>query len=91
MTSERNTAVTSAYLAERALHPTQEVIVTGPDAVSAVDVVDFESQLLNLLEVVVQGENLSEDWVQVALDHFCPVQLESRTHLSGECFPDHNN
>lgn len=44
----------SAYLAKSALHPTQKVIIAGPDAVSAMDVIDFKSQLLNLLEVVVQ-------------------------------------
>ena len=69
----------SAHLAESALHPAQKVIVAGPDAVSAVDVVDFKSQLLNLLKVVVPWENLGEDRVQVALDHFCPVQLREDT------------
>lgn len=44
----------SAYLPKGALHPAQEVIVAGPDAVSAVDVVDFEPELLHLLKVVVQ-------------------------------------
>lgn len=33
----------SAYLAESALHAPQEVVIAGPDAVSAVDVVDFEA------------------------------------------------
>lgn len=47
-------AVASAYLSEGALHPTQKVIIAGPDAVSAMDVVDFKSQLLHLLKVVVQ-------------------------------------
>lgn len=69
----------SAYLSEGALHPTQKVIIAGPDAVSAMDVVDFKSQLLHLLKVVVQWENLGKDWVQVALDHFCPVQLRENT------------
>lgn len=64
-----------AYLTERALHASQEIIVAGPDAVSAVDVVHLESQLLYLLKVVIQTENLPKDWMQVALDHFCPVQL----------------
>lgn len=72
--------VTSAHLAKCALHPTQKVVIAGPDAVSAMDVVDFKSQLLNLLKVVVQRENLGEHWVQVALDHFCPVQLRRSTH-----------
>lgn len=70
---------TSAYLAESALHPTQKVIIAGPDAMSAMDVIDFKSQLLNLLKVVVQRENLGKDRVQVALDHFCPVQLRGNT------------
>lgn len=65
----------SVYLAKSALHPSQKVIITGSDAVSAVDVVNLKSQFLNLLEVVIQRENLAKDWVQVALDHFCPVQL----------------
>lgn len=64
-----------AYLAKGALHATKEVVVTGPDAVSAMDVIDFKSQLLDLLKIVVQWENLGKDWVQVALDHLCPVQL----------------
>lgn len=66
----------SVYLAKSALHPSQKVIITGSDAVSAVDVVNLKSQFLNLLEVVIQRENLAKDWVQVALDHFCPVQLK---------------
>lgn len=46
--------LTSAYLTEGALHPTQEVIIPGPNTVSAVNVIDFKSQLLHLLKVVVQ-------------------------------------
>lgn len=66
---------TSAYLSQGALYPTQEVIVAGSDAVSAVDVVDFEPELLHLLEVVVQWKDLGKHRVQVALYDFCPVQL----------------
>ncbi len=77
-TSWVSKTVASAYLAKGALHPTQKVIITGSDAVSAVDVIDFKSQLLNLLKVVVQRENLGKDWVQVALDHFRPVQLRDK-------------
>lgn len=69
----------SVYLSQGALHPAQEVVVAGSDAVSAVDVVDFESELLHLLEVVVQGENLGKHRVQVALYDFCPVQLREET------------
>lgn len=65
-------------LAEGALHPAQEVVITTPDAVSAVDVVDLEPQLLNFLKVIVHHENLSKDRVQVALDHLCSVQLRKR-------------
>lgn len=65
----------SAHLAQGALHSSQEVVVAGADAVCAVDVIHFESQLLHLLKVVVQREHLAKDWVQVALDHLCPVQL----------------
>lgn len=72
-----------AYLAESALHPSEEVVVAGPDAVSAMDVIDFKSQLLNLLKVVVERENLGKHWVQVALDHFCPVKLKVNTHTQG--------
>lgn len=46
--------VASAYLSKSALHPTQKVIIAGPDAVSAMNVIDFKSQLLHLLKVVVQ-------------------------------------
>lgn len=76
-----------AHLAQGALHSSQEVVVAGPDAVCAVDVVDFKSQLLHLLKVVIQREHLGKDWVQVALDHFCPVQLE-REHVQSDaqCF-----
>lgn len=77
--------LTSAYLSEGALHPAQEVIIPGPDAVSAVNVIDFKSQLLHLLKVVVQWENLGKDWVQVALDHFCPVQLRDSTQNKIYC------
>lgn len=77
---------TSAYLSEGALHPTQEVIVAGSDAVSAVDVVDFKSELLHLLEVVVQGKDLGKHRVQVALYDFRPVQL-GRKHRCGFCEP----
>ena len=72
-------SVAPAYLAEGALHPPEEVVVPGADAVGAMDVVDFEPQLLNLLEVVVQSEDLGKHRVQVALDHFCPVQLKENT------------
>lgn len=72
----------SAYLTERALHASQEVIVAGPYAVSAVDVVHLKSQLLYLLKVVVQAENLPKEWMQVALDHFCPVQLREGAQLN---------
>lgn len=70
----------AAHLAQGALHPSQEVVVAGADAVCAVDVIHFEPQLLHLLKVVVQREDLAKDWVQVALDHLRPVQLrEERT------------
>lgn len=35
--------IASAYLAKGALHPTQKVIIAGPDAVSAMDVIHFKS------------------------------------------------
>lgn len=41
------------------------------------DVIDLKSQLLDFLKVVVERENLGKHWVQVTLDHFCPVQLEN--------------
>lgn len=76
-----------AHLPQGALHSSQEVVIAGPDAVCAVDVVDFEPQLLHLLKVVIQREHLGKDWVQVALDHFCPVQLRrERVQSDGEHF-----
>lgn len=64
------------YLTKCALHTPQEVIVSSPNAVSAVNVIHFKSQLLNFFKVIVQRENLAKHRVQVALDHFCPVQLQ---------------
>lgn len=74
------------YLSKGALYPTQEVIVAGSDAVSAVDVVDFEPELLHLLEVVVQGKDLGKHRVQVALYDFCPVQLREERQRTSFCF-----
>ena len=66
----------TANLAEGTLHTPKEVIVAGPNAVRAVDVIDLKPQFLDLLKVVVHHEDLGKNWMQVAFDNLCPVQLE---------------
>lgn len=41
----------------------------------SMDVVHLKPQLLHLLKVVIHGEDLGEDRIQIAFDDFCPVHL----------------
>lgn len=43
----------TSYLTKRALHPTQEVIITSANAMRAMNVIDLEAQLLHFLKVVI--------------------------------------
>lgn len=72
----RGGAEVPSYLPQGALHTPQEVVVAGADAVRAVDVIDLEAQLLYLFKIIIQCEDLREHRMQVALDDFCPVQLD---------------
>lgn len=67
--------MSASYLAKRALHASQVVILMGVDAMRPMDVVYLKTQPLHLLEEVVQSKDLAEGRVQVTLDDLCPVYL----------------
>ena len=75
----------TADLTEGTLHAPQEVVIAGPNAVRAVDVIHLKPQFLDLLKVVVHHEHLGKNWMQVAFDDLCPVQLERQKRTYASC------